>query len=554
MDLAEMARGALNYLRGNPDPARDYECKFELGPLGIPCHLPLSVPPNQYGYDPISLGDTDCRMYSQWVHMREMAGVGEPDEVEQGVTRRVLGYLGEQDFAWLNPAAWTGEPVEGYWISKWATAKILTRLADDYAAGGPEATRAQARRLFLALKSLAHWDGPRAYYPGGGVPVKDGDYLRQGWAEEHCKNYPFIVEPCLHYANLCGDAEALDLAVAMAEGFLARSQPGQEYMQINPHTGNFEAHVHLHTHAVRGVALLGAQLGEARYLDWAERAYEFVRDHGTDYGWFPEFIPHHACKAEICVVGDMLSTAAALAQRRPHYYDHLERGLANLLRRCQFFLTPPFLALFERLHRDRSAEEMREALAALHRLEGGFVSAPTPNDWVNRDDTLGQAGRSFNGIDMMGCCPPEGMRALWEGWRAAVEEGPAEVRINLGLTVDRPAAGVRAFEPAAGRLEVEARKAGCYLLRPPAWADRATVSLSRNGEGVAAEWRGPEGAYLACEGVVPGDRLLLGWEPLAFRQEQMLHVVPFQPSPLTVDWLGNRVVKVSPEGTYLPMF
>lgn len=116
VDLAEMARGALNYLRGNPDPARDYECKFELGPLGIPCHLPLSVPPNQYGYDPISLGDTDCRMYSQWVHMREMAGVGEPDEVEQGVTRRVLGYLGEQDFAWLNPAAWTGEPVEGYWI------------------------------------------------------------------------------------------------------------------------------------------------------------------------------------------------------------------------------------------------------------------------------------------------------------------------------------------------------------------------------------------------------------------------------------------------------
>ena len=113
VDLVQMARGALNYLRGNPDPARDYECKFELGPLGIPLHLPFGVPPNEYGYDPISLGDTDCRMYTQYVHMREMAGVAEPDEVELGVQRRVMGYLGEGGLAWINPAAWTGEPVEG---------------------------------------------------------------------------------------------------------------------------------------------------------------------------------------------------------------------------------------------------------------------------------------------------------------------------------------------------------------------------------------------------------------------------------------------------------
>lgn len=554
VDLCQMARDALNYLHGNPDPARNYECKFEIGPLGIPFHLPAGVPPNQYGYDPISLGDTDCRMYTQYAHMREMAGVAKPDEVELGVARRVHGYLGEGDLAWINPAAWTGQPVDGFWISKWASAKIMTRMIDDYAATGDASLRDQARRIFAGLKSLANWDGPRAFYPGGGVPVKDGDYLRQGWAAEHSKNYPAIVEPCLHYALACDDQEALDFAVAMAEGFLACSQPGQEYMRINPHTGSFQAHVHLHTHAVWGVAHLGAVLGEDRYLDWAERAYEFVRDHGTDYGWFPEFIPHHHHAAEICVVGDMLSIAAWLAQRHPHYFDQVERGVANLLRRCQFFLTPEFVALFERLHHDKEPETVQGALAALRSIEGGFIAGPTVNDWVGHDDTLGQAGRALNGIDMMGCCPPEGMRGIWEAWRWTVEERPEAVRINMCFSVDRPAARVTAHEPAAGRLQVQAKKPGRYQLRPPAWADRAQVRLSRNGESVPMRWAGPDAAYVEVDDVASEDTLTLTWVPLAFTQEQVLHMVPNQYPRYTVEWLGNRVQTVSPRGKYLPLF
>lgn len=554
VDLVAMARGALNYLRGNPDPARDYECKFELGPLGIPLQVPGGVPPNEYGFDPISLGDTDCRMHTQFVHMREMAGEAQPCAVELGVARRVHGYLGEGDLAWINPAAWTGEPVAGYWISKWASAKILQRLADDYAATGEEKLRAQAQRMFRALKGLAHWDGPRAFYPGGGVPVKDGDYLRQGWCADHSKNYVFLSEPVLHYANLCQDPEALDFAVALAEGFLACSQPGQAQMRINPQTGSFQEHVHLHTHAVWGVAHLGAQLGEARYLDWAQRAYEFVRDHGLDYGWFPEFIPHNGHKAETCVVGDMLSIASWLAQRRPHYYDHLERGVANYLRRCQFFLTSEFVELFQWVHREKDPQVVAEALEALRKIEGGFVAGPAPNDWIGHDDTLGQPGRSYNGIDMMGCCPPEGMRGLWEAWRWTVEETAEAVRINMAFSVERPAATVRAYEPAAGRLEVVAGKPGVYQVRPPAWAERETVKLERRNRPQPVQWVGPEAAYVQAEGLAVGETLTLQWKPLAFTQQVVMHLVPGQHPEYEIDWLGNRVQGVSPQGKYLPLF
>jgi hypothetical protein len=86
LELCAMAGSALNYLRGNPDPARNYECKFSLGPLGIPAHVPL-LASNPYGFDPIALGDTDCRMDWQCAHMREMAGDAQPEAVELRMTR-----------------------------------------------------------------------------------------------------------------------------------------------------------------------------------------------------------------------------------------------------------------------------------------------------------------------------------------------------------------------------------------------------------------------------------------------------------------------------------
>ena len=58
-----------------------------------------------------------------------MAGEAEPDEVELGVRRRVLGYLREDGLAWTNPASWTGAPIAGYWINKWASAKTMMCFA-----------------------------------------------------------------------------------------------------------------------------------------------------------------------------------------------------------------------------------------------------------------------------------------------------------------------------------------------------------------------------------------------------------------------------------------
>ncbi len=554
LDVGEMAARALNYLRGNPEPSRGYECKFSLGPLGIPCHVPLS-PPNAYAFDPISLADTDCRMNLQYANMRAMAGEAEPDEVERGVAQRILGYQRDDHLCWANPEAFTGQPTPGEWASTWCSGKLLHWLCDRVERTGDEAELAAGQAIFEAIRALASWSGDRAFFPRGPAPWRDGEWLSGGWADSHCRNYPSVVEPIVRYWEVSGDEAALDFAVALCEGFLAGSQPDMGDLRIDPETGEFQGHVHLHTHALWGLAHLGAAIGETRFLDYVQRAYDFVWSRGTDYGWLPEFIPQGEYRTEVCVVGDMASLAAWLAKGgHPHYWDHLEQSVRNLLARSQFALTEPFVALFRELHRDRPEAEVAAALAELRRLEGGFVAQATFDDWVSYPDTLGQAGLNTNGIHMMGCCPPEGMRALYEAWSGTVQLRPDGVFVNLGFHRDHHAATVKALRPADGGYEVTAKHGGRYHLRPPAWAPRARSVVLRNGREARAGWGGPGARYLVVDRVRSGEVLSLRWPVPHFTQEHPATSVPGRDQTVTVRWVGNQVVGVEPAGRFLPMF
>jgi len=556
LDLLAMARAGLNYLRGNPEPARRYECKFSLGPLGIPCHYPEWVRPNQYGYDPISLGDTDSRMEWQYRHMRAISGEPEACATERAVRARVLGYLRDDGFSWINPSAYTGRPEAGYYVGTWTTAKALMTLTDLYLEDGDTTAKRRARQVFEALRSLAQWDGNRAWYMGI-APWRDGQWLLTNWCEAHGRNYPFIVEPLVHYGQGCDDPDALELAHAFAEGFLAGSQPDMGSQRINPETGAYTGHVHLHTHGIWGVAHLGTLADNGRYLDWARRAYDFTLNHGTDHGWYPEFIPQHEYRTEICVVGDMVSLGVWLAQGlSPSYWDHVERTVRNTLARSQFFCTDAFMDLFRRIHANRPGMEVEQALRELRRLEGGFVAQVTFDDWVSYpgNPALGAPGVANNGVHMMGCCPPEGLRAVWEAWRWAVVEDEGEVRVNLALSREHRAARITAWRPQDGGYEVTALRTGRFLLRPPAWSKREGVVLARNGDAAPVEWSGPEEAYVLCRDVAQGESLRLSWPVPRFTQTFSPTSIENRSQTVSFEWAGSQVVGVSPKGDYLSMF
>jgi len=111
---------------------------------------------------------------------------------------------------------------------------------------------------------------------------------------------------------------------------------------------------------------------------------------------------------------------------------------------------------------------------------------------------------------------------------------------------------VTAGAPETGTLNVIARRAADYLLRPPAWADRDAVKLLRDGVSTAATWGGAGDAYVLCRKSHPDERLTLNWPVPRFTQNFVPTSVPGR-TAVTVDWVGNTVVNVTPRVVYLPM-
>jgi len=101
---------------------------------------------------------------------------------------------------------------------------------------------------------------------------------------------------------------------------------------------------------------------------------------------------------------------------------------------------------------------------------------------------------------------------------------------------------------------VAALKPGRFLLRPPDWAARDAVKLTRNGAEQRVEWGGPDKAYVVCPDARFGDVYRLAWPVPAFRQTFVPTSVEGRGDPLTFDWVGNQVVKVEPCGRHLVMF
>ncbi len=561
LDLVEMAAVAMHYLTHNPRRHLDWECRFSI--------VPLNLPPAPEGPDPITLGDTDCRMDWEYLYMREMCGSSEGREVEEGVRRRILSYLREDGLSWV--------PMHHYCIpdlkdlepaaSVWATNKTLLSLSETHLRTGDSQAKALARKIFLALKGLASWDGGRAYYEGGTGPWRSGK-----WIDSFVTvTQPSTLEPVVRYWECTGDEEAGEFAVALGDGIIADLQRNLGDNRILD-DGSFLQHVHAHGHAVWGVAHLGAVTGERRYLEWARRVLEFMlRTQATDYGWVAEWVggrkggrAFNTGRSEVCAVSDAVSIAACLARAGyAEYWDWIERCVRNYLREMQFAIKPEYEADYRRLHGSKADEGLR----MMRDFEGGFVASTLPNSWLDRPDHM----------DMMGCCPPEGMRALYTAWTNAVTESKDGVFVNLSLDRDAPAAGVVSFLPEQGRLTVTAKRSGDFFVRPPAWAaaerhsascEPAGVKAYRGAREVPVEWRRD---YVAFKGAAPGEELTITYPLIRFRQKAEVGVGEYtmdwdgvrfvfrptsepQVDEYLVDWLGNTVTGLEPRAPVLPIF
>ena len=344
-----------------------------------------------------------------------------------------------------------------------------------------------------------------------------------------------MVNPLYRYWKITGDQDALEFAEAMAEGIVAGKQPWLDCSRINPDGSHRSGNNHIVMRAVLGVAEVGAATANARLLEWARRVYEFTRANGTDWGWYPENfgVPEHRYRSETCSVGDMVETAIAFAGAGHHeYWDHIERSVRNYLTETQFFLTPEFVALYKQRHADNPTH-IDIGLKLLRKFEGGFVARVRPNDWVYHNEGKWE-------MNMMGCCPPEGMRAMYLAWLNSVTEQDGAVYINMALDREAPAARVTAEAPARGVIRVEARKDGDFYVRPPSWAPARQVVATRNGKPGETDWnRG----FVCFRGVRSGDELSLAY-PLPVFTQRLAIGCDQSEEFYEEHWIGNDLIDV----------
>jgi len=540
-NLKEMARRAMNYFLRTPRPELNYACRFS--------NALESCPPGPQGEDLVANGDTDVRMDSCLPGLRELSGLSESTDVDEGLHKRVLGYLGEDNLSHAPYAMCCASdmPPETIVTSLWTSGWTIRSITERWLRNRESALKEKARRIALALKKVASWDTGRAFFPGG--LILDGRWIG-GFFGGEANFYTLQICDLMHYAEATGDEEIADFAYALARGVVAGLPEGIG-MRCFREDGSFTDHTHIHTRVLWGVAMAGRVMRDPALIEWARRGYEFVRSCGTDFGWFPERIilpgehpfdgyEERVNVSETCCMGDMTQTALQLARcGYPHYWDHVERYVCNYLKEVQFAVTPEVEEFYRKVNSSLPSKEVERGLEILRDFEGGFISNVRPNQW---------GGCGFRHLPMAGCCPPEGARALVAAWNGTVMKEGDAIRVNMSFDYEGP---LCVLKMGSGRLEVTAKERGTYLLRPPSWAERKSIGALRDGKKVPAEWYGD---YVRFLEVKSGEVLSLTWKVPHFCQVVQVGGRIASKCAYTILWEGNRVRGIRPAGRIFPMF
>jgi hypothetical protein len=156
----------------------------------------------------------------------------------------------------------------------------------------------------------------------------------------------------------------------------------------------------------------------------------------------------------------------------------------------------------------------------------------------------------------IGCCAPEGMRAIHTAWLNTIERrsqsrfGPAGIYVNMSFNRESPLGRVVSFMPDEGRLTVKASVKAPFLLRPPHWAPHNEVRAFIGSKLVPVKWIGEYAGFDAK----PGDELTITYPLLEF-SHQVAGLWKGRPDlHLTYKWRGNMVSSVDPPAKLTPLF
>ncbi len=336
---------------------------------------------------------------------------------------------------------------------------------------------------------------------------------------------------------------ALELAILLANYIVEHSDYFLDDGTWNcPKGDGFESagldgHTHSRFATIAGITSLANILGRNDYILRMKQAYDwFVSNHGSSFGWSPEFLGRFGDEnegCETCTLMDQINCCIAFANAGySEYYQAAERICRNQLLENQLLDTHLIRNTINKPNTDLSCFENVAEM-----VRGGFAGWAGPNDFIGNCD---------HHYCLMNCCGPAGMRAMHDIWNDIYTVNGKDTYINIYMDRSGEHANIKNYQPYDGIIEITIKKDCNLRLAWRNWFDIDKLKIEHNGKQIKPKLLN---GYLTIDDVPADSKFTLSTPLPNIVENSLANGRHYQ-----VEWKGDTVVKIDPPGKFMPFY
>ncbi len=541
LNLENRVKFSLNFLTKNTDSKKGYL------PYFVTC---FKHDPAEARHDWPDFGDLTGRYVNAFILARIMTGSDEGEEVEKDLKKLLLSYFNEGDglcyrpqlrqpyYSTVSRCMYDSHVAEGF-----DQAKAMTGLLSWFLSTGEDRVKRYLDRMVEGLFRVGIKKDKCFYYSR---PVYEPGYR----PEEQEAPLPQIVYfggvqifPLVRYYQETGNEKALEIASGLTRYIVYGSHSFGEdgsFSGISDDCfggGVMDGHTHSRLGTVAGILRYAGLVNNCELFKWGKMVYDwFVQNHCSSFGYSPEFIGRYGIAnegCETCTITDQLYCAILLAEGGyPEYWNDVERITRNQLIEQQLIDTHLIRSTVEKTDTEQSRFHNVAEMVI-----GGFAGWAAPNDFI------GHSGHSWN---LMNCCGPAGVHALYLAWSHIVTKDKDTVRVNLMLNRSTPWVDILSCRPYAGKIIFQIKESLGLQIRIPDWLDKSVIEMRVNNNNADFKYTKD---YLEILALRAGDEVTITY-PLRHLTEN----VPVNGRSYKITWKGDTVIDINPPGQYMPLY
>lgn len=544
LNLKDRAQAALNALIGVADTDYGYVPFFS----GFLTAKPAWMSHGNWDY-----GSSHGRLIDAIVLARAMTGSSFGEETEQYYRKNLLSYF-KADGLSYRKNTFTQEELDAHDCRFEESASmidqraVLVALTSWMLETGEEEPRAAADRLVAGLHRIAVKERESWYYPGS-------EYTEHGWPSFDAVHTRLTPDPAamwgrqagplLKYYEVTGNKQAYELAENFVYNIIYRSGVFNPDGSFNGAIEHRNGHFHTRMGTLASITKLAALTGDANMMSFAKRSFDWALTKCTSFGWTPGDLYDQRYEHETCTLADAITVSLALAKSGyTEYWGITERFVRNQLAHSQLL---DISWIDESDSKQNDIPGVKTFYKVAQRLRGGFAGYAAPNDFVND----GFWGRGHI-MDMQTCCFGSGTRALYTIWSNIITEKRGRISVNLLLNKASKKLIVHSYLPYEGRVELLANDdINELLIRIPEWTPYGRVQVVRNSGKTVSGDRLPwvNTWFIKIGSARRGEKITVTFPLVKRKTVEQPFNVGYQ-----VDWLGDDVVGIEPDGNIHPLY